>query len=230
MFRNYLKYGLFILTAVLLNGQSLLAGDFFKGLFKNRSSIEGSGNIVTEERKLDSFNEIETSGAFELYIEVGKEPGLKITFDDNLIDIIETRVRGKTLKIDNEESYSSDHLCKIEITVPSLEALALYGSGDVEIVNLDGDVFEGTIAGSGNLIIQGKVREVELQISGSGEIDAQSLIAEEAFVKISGSGDVKVFAEENFDGRVSGSGSIYYYGEPKSLSTNVSGSGRIKKR
>ncbi|MDD3731815.1 MAG: DUF2807 domain-containing protein [candidate division Zixibacteria bacterium] len=230
MFGNYLKYGLIILTAVLLDGQSLLAGDFFKGLFKNRSSIEGSGNIITETRTLNSFNEIVTSGAFELYIEVGKEPNLKITFDDNLIDIIETRVRGKTLKIDNEESYSSDHPCKIDITVPSLEALALYGSGDVEIVNLNGDIFEGTIAGSGNLLIQGKVREVELQISGSGEIDARSLIAEEAFVKISGSGDVKVFAEENFDGRVSGSGSIYYYGEPKSLSTNVSGSGRIKKR
>jgi hypothetical protein len=45
-----------------------------------------------------------------------------------------------------------------------------------------------------------------------------------------GSGDVSVWATENFDGSVYGSGDIHYYGDPKHTSTHVAGSGEIRKR
>ncbi|MBN1211176.1 MAG: DUF2807 domain-containing protein [candidate division Zixibacteria bacterium] len=226
---KYSVKAILILTIVLLFGcQSLLADGFLNRLFLDRG-IEGSGDLITEERDVREFNEIKTSGSFDIFVEVGPERSLKITFDDNLIDIIETEVRGKTLRIGSEESFSSHHVCKVEITVPELEAVSLSGSGNVEVINLKGDVFESSISGSGNVKVTGEVREVELEISGSGEIEAEDLIADDAYVKISGSGDVRVYARESLEGRVSGSGSIYYSGNPQSLSTNVSGSGRIKK-
>ena len=110
-----------------------------------------------------------------------------------------------------------------------LEGVSLSGSGNVEVRDLKGETFECTISGSGNIDVEGEIKEVDFQISGSGEIEAEDLIADDAYVKISGSGDVRLQARESLEGRVSGSGSIYYSGEPKSLSTNVSGSGRIKK-
>jgi hypothetical protein len=218
-----------ILTIALLFGcQPLLADGLFQRLFRDKG-IRGSGDIITEEREVREFNEIKSSGSFDIFIEVGPARSVKITFDDNLIDIIETDVRGKTLRIGNEESYSSDRVCKVEITIPELEAVSLSGSGNVEVKNLKGDAFECSISGSGNIEVAGEVREVELKISGSGEIEAEDLVADDAYVKISGSGDVRLQARESLEGRVSGSGSIYYSGNPQSLSTNVSGSGRIKK-
>jgi len=228
MFKYPFKITSILIIALLFGCQSLLADNFFKRLFKN-NGLEGSGDLITEERDVREFNEIKSSGSFDIYVEVGPVQSLKITFDNNLIDIIETEVRGKTLRIGNEESYSSDHVCKVEITVPELEAVSLSGSGDVEVVALKGDVFECSISGSGNVEVEGEVREVEFKISGSGEIEAKDLVADDAFVTISGSGDVRVHARESLEGRISGSGSIFYSGNPQSLSTNISGSGRIKK-
>ena len=228
MYKTFFKLTLTLIIILLFSCQALMADGLFKRLFRGHG-IDGSGDLITEERDVRDFNEIKTSGSFEVFVKVGPKQSLKLTFDDNLIDIIETRVRGKTLRIGNEESYSSDYVCKVEITVPELEAVSLSGSGDIEIIDLKGEVFECSISGSGNVEVEGEVREAEFKISGSGEIEAKDLIADDAYVKISGSGDVRVYARESLEGRVSGSGSIYYSGNPQSLSTNVSGSGRIKK-
>ena len=67
-------------------------------------------------------------------------------------------------------------------------------------------------------------------MSGSGDVDARDLKAQEAYVKVSGSGDVKVYASEGFRGRVTGSGDIDIYGNPEHVSRHVSGSGDIRKR
>ena len=228
MYKKFIKITLILAVALLFCGQSLLADGLFKRLFKNRG-IEGSGDLITEERDVREFNEIKSSGSFDIFVEVGPEQSVKLTFDDNLIDIIETRVRGKTLRIGSEESFSSHHTCKVEITVPELEAVSLSGSGNIEVVALKSDVFECSISGSGNVEVEGETHEVEFVISGSGEIEAEDLEADDAYVKISGSGDVRLQARESLEARVSGSGSIYYSGNPNSLSTNVSGSGHIKK-
>ena len=47
-------------------------------------------------------------------------------------------------------------------------------------------------------------------------------------MKISGSGDVKIFADNKFDVSISGIGSVYYKGEAV-ISQKVSGSGEVKK-
>jgi len=209
---------------------SLLAAGIFDWFCSGGSGVKGSGEMVTETRELDSFEKIELSGAFDLSITVGEKQEVKLTFDDNLIDLIRTKIRGRTLKIDSRKSYSSRHSCLVEINVPTIERVSLSGSGDVEVVNLDGGVFSCSISGSGDMELDGEVDELEIRISGSGDIDARQLIAGDAEVIISGSGSIKVHAKENLECRVSGSGDIYYYGDPEHISTHVSGSGSIKRR
>lgn len=218
---------LVIVLALCLSGTIANAHDFF-GLFKKH--IKGSGDIVTESRDVKDFTRIKSKGSFDINIEVGKDYSLKITFDDNLIDIITTEVRGNTLYLDSEESYQAHHSCKIDITVPDLNMVSLSGSGDISITNINTDKFEYVISGSGELTASGKVNELELRISGSGDIDTRELIAKTVHATVSGSGDIKLYAEETFEGRVSGSGDIDYYGNPENVSTSVSGSGDINKR
>ncbi|UCC45887.1 MAG: DUF2807 domain-containing protein [Candidatus Zixiibacteriota bacterium] len=195
-----------------------------------RRHIEGSGDIVSEERIVDSFQRIKSSGSFDIEVKVGEEQTVTVWFDDNLIEYVITEVRRGTLEIRTERSYSSYDGCRIQITVESLEEVSLSGSGNIYVENLAGDEFVCTVSGSGDLTAEGEVNELEIKVSGSGEVDARDLKAREAYVRVSGSGDVDVWATESLTGRVSGSGDITYYGNPEDVSTRVSGSGDIRGR
>jgi hypothetical protein len=213
-------------AAILLVAGSVSADWFGFGF----GGIKGSGDAVTEERDVGSFKRIESKGSADIYVTIGKGLSVTVTIDDNLIDLIETEVRGKTLRIDSRENYRTRLGCKIEITVPELERVYLRGSGDIIVERLDAEFFEFRLAGSGNLVAEGSTDELEVRLSGSGDIDTRDLIAQEAYVSISGSGDVRVHAEESFDGKVSGSGDIAIYGNPSDFSKSISGSGSIRKK
>ena len=217
-----------MLTAlVFVLAVSASADGWFSRRFKGE---KGSGDLVTETRDVKPFTRIETRGSADITVIVGEEQTVEITFDDNLIDYIETRVRGKTLKIDHTESYSSQSACEIVITVPSLERISCSGSGDIVVERLNAESFEFKLSGSGHFTAEGKAEELDINLSGSGDIDTRDLVAQEAYVKISGSGDVKVHAVESLEAKVSGSGDISYYGDPEHVSRSVTGSGRIRSR
>jgi len=206
---------------------SSTAGDWF-GL-RDRG-VKGSGDLATETREVDPFTRIETNGSADLTVTVGPEQSIAITFDDNLIELIETKVHGKTLEITPTRSYSSRRSCEIVITVPKLERVACSGSGDIVVERLDAETFEFKLSGSGDFTAEGKTDELDIDLSGSGDVDTRDLVAQEAYVRITGSGDVKVHAAESLDARVSGSGDIDYYGDPEHVRKSVSGSGSIRPR
>ncbi len=216
------------LGIALLSGQPALAGDLF-GLFGHGE--RGSGDIETEDRELDSFDRIKIDGSADVYVTIGDEQTVSVTTDDNLLDNIETRVRGRhTLLITSRGNYRSRRGVRVDITVPELTSIRISGSGDAEIEGLSGDTFEIDISGSGDVMVEGEVDEVEVNIEGSGDVDARDLRAKNAYVQIAGSGDVDVFAAESFDGNVYGSGDIDFWGHPEHVSRHVAGSGDISRR
>jgi len=85
------------------------------------------------------------------------------------------------------------------------------------------------ISGSGSIHLSGKTQDFTVSISGSGEINAFDLDAENVAVKISGSGDCRVTASESLDAKISGSGDVYYKGRPQ-INTKISGSGSLMSR
>lgn len=219
-----------LVAALILTLTSAASAGKNKSWFKWHDTIEGSGKMVTQAREIEPFVNLDANGSFDIEIRIGSEPSLELTFDDNIIDLIDTRVRGKTLFIDSDEGYSSRHACKVVVTVPKMESVQLNGSGDVFLEGIHGEIFECELNGSGDVVASGEIDELEIDISGSGDVDARELKAKNAYVRIHGSGDVKVFASEDFDGAVYGSGDIKYYGNPKHKSTHVAGSGSIKGR
>lgn len=226
------RAGVFLLIALmglaLLSGQPALAGDVF-GLFGGGE--RGSGEIATEVREVESFDRIKIDGSTDVFVTIGEEQSVSVTTDDNLLDNIETRVRGRhTLLISSHGNYRSRRGVRVDITVPELTSVRISGSGDADIVGLKGGAFEIDISGSGDVTVEGEVDEIEINIEGSGDVDARDLKAKDAYVRIAGSGDVDVFASESFDGNVHGSGDIAFYGRPEHVSRHVSGSGDISRR
>lgn len=216
-----------LLLSVVLFFASTVSADNFFGFF-NRNAVRGSGDIITVERDISEFTRLKSTGSFDIDIIVGEKASLKITYDDNLIELIDTENHGKTLEISSDRSFRSDYDCKIEVTVTDLKEVRLSGSGDIVITKVDTDFLELTLSGSGDIYAEGKADEVELSISGSGNIDTRDLIAHDAYVKVSGSGDIKLFADKMINARVTGSGDITYYGNPEDVSKSVTGSGSVR--
>lgn len=213
----------------LIAGVTAQAGDLFDGLFVNHKTIHGSGTLTTETRNLESFTRIDVSMGIDVFVTVGPTQQVKLTFDDNIVGKIRTRVHGNTLEIDSRHSFDCDSDCKIEITVPKLESFSLAGSGNIEIKGVTGDEFEIDLAGSGDIIIDGQTKMLSIDLAGSGDIDTRKLLAEEADVDIAGSGNVQVFATKSLNADISGSGDIRYYGDPEYVDSDVSGSGSIRR-
>ena len=65
-------------------------------------------------------------------------------------------------------------------------------------------------------------------IAGSGDVNAANLVGQTVKVRIAGSGDVRVHAEQLLDVSIAGSGDVIYRGTPV-LRKSIAGSGEVRK-
>jgi len=85
------------------------------------------------------------------------------------------------------------------------------------------------LSGSSEMVAQGEARVVDVEINGSGEADLGDLKAREASVDISGSGEATIAPTEAADLDISGSGEVTLLTNPPRLTSDVSGSGTVKR-
>jgi len=196
-------------VAILMMSGSVEAGNWFNRTFGG-NGVKGSGDMVTEGRDVMEFSWVETLGAFDVFVKVGEKQSVLITFDDNLIDLVETKVKGKTLKIFSDESFRSKRTCKIEITVPKLEGATTRGSGDITVMNVNSERFRCHVKGSGDITVSNINSDVfECDINGSGDITVKDLEGDFLECRINGSGDFSADGKvEELEIRVYGSGDV----------------------
>lgn len=192
--------------------------------------ISGSGKIIRETRDLGDFDEIDLRDSSDLELTIGSPRSVTVEADDNLMTRIVTSVDGKRLRVESSGSYSTRHSPKLIITVPSLAALAIHGSGDATLDGLAGDRLKLSIDGSGDIRARGTAGTLDLRINGSGDADLSGLVARSVTVAINGSGDARIDAREQLNAVVNGSGDIRYDGNPAQVHKRVHGSGEISSR
>lgn len=210
-------------------------------------SIKGNGHDSTEERSVSAFNKVKSSGSFDIVITYGDNLEVLVNAEENIIPYIETSVSNNTLLIDirGTNSVRNRLPMKVYITIPELAGVKQSGSGSITTdyfiaekmelsisgsgsisTEVDADIVEAAISGSGWMLLSGNVGQSILNISGSGNINCSEMLVQSCNAHISGSGDMQVNAEESIYARISGSGSLYYQGNPK-IETSISGSGKI---
>ena len=213
--------------------------------------IEGSGNVVTEERPMSGFNRVSLTGSGELIITQGKEESLTVEADDSLMRYIKTEIKGGMLILGftNEAKNKSIRPTKPikfnlnvkevtglnlsgsgSINTPSLETdrleIVISGSGDVRIDSLTAQGLVARLSGSGQFNLAGQAGEQDIHISGSGHYRAGQLKSRTAMLGVIGSGNATVWVNDTLDVQISGSGNVQYYGSP-SVSRKILGSGRL---
>ncbi len=204
-------------------------------------------------RDVSGFSGVASSGAFDVYVTIGGKEGVRLEGDNDLVDKIETVVEDNVLHIRTKREYQNDGLnfdrVKVHVTARELNSLrlsgsgrmrvnsplkadafsaAVSGSGRIEADQITSNQFNAAISGSGSFEASGRAQETEITVSGSGGFNGKNFTAGDAKVRVSGSGDVYLRAENTLDGALSGSGKIHYSGNAK-VTERKSGSGRIIK-
>jgi Protein of unknown function (DUF2807). len=105
----------------------------------------------------------------------------------------------------------------------------LHSSGsagfDATIIAKD---FKYRSSGSGSSQIRGGAEKAELGLSGSSDFSGQDFSVDSGTVSISGSGHVDIRANKSLVARLSGSGSLRYWGDAR-VDQRTSGSGHVEK-
>ncbi len=206
----------------------------------------GNGNVVTEERSIGAFHEMELSGGFDVELVKSNKQVVKITTDDNLMDNVETYVRGETLHVKSRNIGEASELVvvihyrdldnistsgAIEIrSQETLEAdkLSIEASGASEVyLDLDVEHVSFDLSGASEIELTGSAEEIIFDGSGACELRAYDLSAKKAEIQISGAGKANVNASKSLNASASGAGDIHYRGRPEQIQTNVSGAGSI---
>ena len=84
-----------------------------------------------------------------------------------------------------------------------------------------------TLSGSGLVRASGRVRLLDVTLSGSGNAELGQLTTTDARAELSGSGRIVVRPTGTLEASVPGSGTITYLGEPLRVEQSVTGSGAV---
>lgn len=185
-----------------------------------------------ETRELDAFTGVTFTLPYEVEFVAADEPYITLIGDQDVIDEIETRVKGKTLRVSQEKSWMNWTSGEVVITIGyvELDGITMAGSGDGFAEILEAEDFNLRITGSANMDIQTLTADtLKASIAGSGDIQIEEVDADSAEIKIAGSGDIQMAGRVN-EQKVSIAGSgDHDASELRSQETTVSirGSGDI---
>lgn len=215
---------------------------------KKTTCVDGNGEFQMETRQPGDFNRMVSSGAFNINYSQAGSPRVDVFAESNILPLILTTVTDQTLFINVKDDgcYSASQPVEVTLTSGDLKAVTLTGSETFTANNLklgsldmetDGsatvtgslDLNELTVSlnGSGDYNLVGSANYGKYSVPGSGNIYASAFLQDSCEVILSGSGDVHVYVTKYLNVNISGSGSVYYKGNPGEIISNITGSGEL---
>ncbi|MEO8176653.1 MAG: head GIN domain-containing protein [Sphingomicrobium sp.] len=208
-----------------------------------REHGQSPGPATTRNYQIGPFQRLEVAGPYEVTVTTGGAPSVSASGSEDAIARMVVEVTGDTLRIHPEKrsrmslGWSSNGApVKLTVSVPSLSAAEIAGSGSIAVDKVAGDMFEAEVAGSGGLQLgqvdvqrlkagiagsgnfhagTGRAAVAQFGVTGSGDIDAASLVTETSSVSIAGSGNVTAHATGTAKVNIAGSGDVKMSGGAK---------------
>ncbi len=218
--------------------------------FSINSGERGNGHVVTQERQAaEDFNQVRGSAGLDVYLTQGDENKIVVEADENLLQYIETEVTDGKLHVTTSENIGRASAKKVYVTYKQLDNIEassgaeVHGNSVIKSQNLSlksssgaelkveifsQNVTAKTSSGS-NMEIAGKATSLTADASSGSELDAEKLLVLNCSAEASSGAKVSVNVKEKLDTRVSSGGDINYYGDPVSVNSNKSHSGKVNK-
>ena len=193
----------------------------------NRVRITGSGNIITESRTVDSYSQIEIRSVIDATIAFGSTPGLSVSADDNIIDLVSTEVAGNKLIISLPEGDYEDISVNVSLVNPNLRTLTSSGVNNITVSGFENlDQLDVIMTGVGNIEMSGSSDVLNINSSGSMNFSGFEFVTNTCDINLSGVGNIEITVNELLTGSLTGVGNILYRGSPQ-VNISVTGVGNV---
>ncbi len=216
-----------------------------------RKTVYGNNDVVTKERKTESFTGVKVSTGIDVYLTQGNNDGtLSVEADENLHEYIITEVKNDVLHVYTDANIRKAERKRVYVTMKEVNSVRTSSAGDVigqSAVKTDklelsassaGDIklevyandIEVDISSSGDITLSGEADMLNADLSSAGDLNAYNLKAREADISVSSAGDADIYVTEKINARASSAGDINYKGDPKFIDVHTSSAGGIHKR
>ncbi|WP_034042389.1 GIN domain-containing protein [Wocania ichthyoenteri] len=190
-------------------------------------SIKASADIVTEERVLSDFNEVDVSSDIELIIKQGSVQSVKVTTSDNIQRKVTTIVSGGKLTARVKGSIRRLNILRLEITIPTITRLELSADSFGTLSGFENlDTFRLKVSSDSFIILQsGSSNSMDIDASSDARIEGFNFETKACHVNSSSDASVSITCLEALSGSVSSDAVLFYKGNPTvNVSTSSDGS------
>ncbi|QIA06730.1 head GIN domain-containing protein [Draconibacterium halophilum] len=214
-----------------------------------QSTVNGNGNVTTEERDLEDFTEINVSRGMNVYVTMGSDYKVVVEADENLHNSIVTELHGEELRIKAIDKIRKAKSKKVFVTLPKLEATKASSGSNVfseNILNvrdidlsassganlrfsLDADDVTAQTSSGSNIFLDGNANSINAQASSGSNLKAGDLKAKTAKAKASSGANIWLNTKNKIQASASSGGNVFYNGNPKNTEISKSSGGNVIK-
>jgi len=205
--------------------------------YSAEKGVSGKGSPEKYEIYTGEYNGIKVEGLCEIRYFAAPSNTVTLEIQPNLREYYVVEVQNGELIVRSTRkiNYSSRSLSPVlTVSTPALNSLAIGGMCTFKandkikgnVFNLDirgaGDgkaefdvnILKASVSGAGSFELTGKADIAEIELSGTGELNAFSLQTREASVDLSGVGTIRISCSEKLSIDANGMGTVEYRGSP----------------
>jgi len=188
---------------------------FFAFTSTVNAQVKGNGDIVTKILPLENFDAIKLNLTTDLYIDLEGKNTISITTDENIMDLIDRKVRGNVLVLNQKEWIAPSQQVVIRVSASQLNKINCGAHSLVKIDGLNQEKFK-VKANVGRIFLSGKVTSLRVD-NEVAKVDASELTVDEAKISISSWGSVIANVTKVLDTDIDKSGQLVLVQEPENF-------------
>jgi len=217
------------------------------------AALAAAAAAHAERRDYPVSNITALSSSIPLDIDIVQDDSESLTLDgdDGQLAEVEVSMEGGTVRIKSRNRFidwrknvrgvlhtkqiTSLHLAgtgsmrSASLRADELKA-SISGSGKIQLKRLDATNVIVVISGSGNVDLgSGRVESVNVTVTGAGDVAAGKLRSDAGKVTITGAGTTTLWPEKTLAVRITGVGTVRYFGDPQVTDRHIAGVGNVKR-
>jgi hypothetical protein len=210
-------------------------------LFVNSALAKNIADSVSQTEKVVAFNSLKINGNFNVVLTEGKTSSLKIVAPDK--DAMSSVVIKSAVILNVSMKDGAKEAVTLYITVKDIQQISVNIDGTLSCTNtIDEDNLTLNVDGNAtvnlaldlkmltcnlnsgkSIVLKGKAKSCIFKDSGEGNVDASELKTDNMTLEDHSDGDLKVYAHPELHAKVSGSGKLTYYGNPRTKTFRIEG-------
>ena len=216
-------------------------------------AMAAAASAMAERREypVSGIGAVASSIPLDLEIVQDDRESLALEDDDGQLAEVDVEMDGGTVRIRGKNrSTNWKRSVRGVLHAKRIDSIHLAGTGTIRAARIRADDFKATISGSGKIQLRrldakdvkvvvsgagtidlgsGRVDHIGITVTGAGDVIAGKLRSDGGKVAISGAGTTTLWPEKTLDVRISGVGTVRYYGDPEITGQRVAGVGTVKR-